>query len=171
MKKWFGKLIEFLIRFINKKQIDMQDYGIGGTEVRGDASEAISEIPQNKTLVVEKLTADAPFKPELIQGLTSLDEVFQHFSPTVGIEFEDAEGKEKEEKLSFKNLADFGVGGITAQSDFLKELTNQKEQFVKIIRQLKSNKLLRKALENRETKEAMLNAIYALTKEIEETEL
>jgi hypothetical protein len=33
---------------------------------------------------------------------------------------------------------------------------------------LKSNKLLRKALENKETKEAMLNTIYALVKEIEE---
>ncbi|NLO03758.1 MAG: hypothetical protein GX126_15800 [Bacteroidales bacterium] len=142
----------------------MQNYGIGGTEVQGDASEAISEIPQNRTIVVEKLTADAPFKPEITKGLTSLDEVFQHFSPTVDLEFEDAEGK----KLLFKSLADFGVKGITAQSEFLKDLTTQKEQFMKIIRQLKSNKLLRKALENRETKEAMLNAIYALTKEIEE---
>jgi hypothetical protein len=168
MKKWFGKLIELLIRIINKKQKDMQNYGIGGTEVQGDASEAISEIPQNRTLVVEKLTADAPFKPEIVKGLTSLDEVFQHFSPSVDIEFEDAEGKGKEEKLSFKSLADFGVNGITAQSEFLKDLTSQKEQFMKIIRQLKSNKLLRKALENKETKEAMLNAIYALTKEIEE---
>ena len=146
----------------------MQNYGIGGTEVQGDASEAISEIPQNRTIVVEKLTADAPFKPEITKGLTSLDEVFQHFSPTVDLEFEDAEGKGKEEKLLFKSLADFGVKGITAQSEFLKDFTTQKEQFMKIIRQLKSNKLLRKALENRETKEAMLNAIYALTKEIEE---
>lgn len=168
MKKWFGKLIELLIRIINKKQKDMQNYGIGGTEVQGDASEAISEIPQNRTIVVEKLTADAPFKPEITKGLTSLDEVFQHFSPTVDLEFEDAEDKGKEEKLLFKSLADFGVKGITAQSEFLKDLTTQKEQFMKIIRQLKSNKLLRKALENRETKEAMLNAIYALTKEIEE---
>ncbi len=146
----------------------MQNYGIGGTEVQGDASEAVSEIPQNKTMVVEKLTADAPFKPEIVKGLTSLDDVFRHFSPTVDVEFEDADGNGKEEKLSFKSLADFGVNGITAQSEFLKDLTNQKEQFMKIIRQLKSNKLLRKALENRETKEAMLNAVYALTKEIEE---
>ena len=170
MKKWFGKLINLLkiIGINNKKKKDMQTYGIGGTEVQGDASEAVSEIPQNKTLVVEKLTADAPFKPEIVEGLTSIEDVFQHFSPTVDVEFEDAEGKSKDEKLSFKSLADFGINGITAQSAFLKDLTNQKEQFMKIIRQLKSNKLLRKALENSETKEAMLNAIYALTKEIEE---
>lgn len=146
----------------------MQTYGIGGTEVQGDASEAISEIAQNKTLMVEKLTADAPFKPEIISGLTSVDDVFNHFKPSVDVEFEDSEGVGKEEKLSFNNLANFGVDGITAQSEFLKDLTNQKEQFLKIIKQLKSNKLLRKAIENGDTKEAMLNTIYALIKEIEE---
>ena len=146
----------------------MQTYGIGGTEAQGDASEAISEIAQNKTLMIEKLTDEAPFKPDIVEGLTSIDDVFNHFSPTVEVDFEDAEGVSKEEELSFKGLADFGVKGITAQSQFLQDLTNEKEQFLKIIKQLKSNKLLRKALENGETKEAMLNTIYALAKEIEE---
>ena len=144
-------------------------YGIGGTEVQGEANEALSEIAQNRTLMVEKLTADPPIKPEIVKGLTSIDDVFDHFSPSVDVEFEDSEGRSKEEKLSFNNLADFGVNGITAQSGFLKDLTNQKEQLLKIIKQLMSNKLLRKALENKETKEAMLNTIYALTREIEES--
>lgn len=147
----------------------MQTYGIGGTEVPNEANEALSEIAQNRTLIVEKLTDEAPFKPEMVAGLTSINDVFDHFRPSVDVEFEDAEGNGKEEKLSFKGLADFGVNGITAQSEFLKDLTNQKEQFLKIVKQLKSNKLLRKAIENKETKEAMLNTIYALIKEIEES--
>ncbi|MGQ1784447.1 MULTISPECIES: type VI secretion system contractile sheath small subunit [unclassified Saccharicrinis] len=146
----------------------MQEYGIGGTEVKGDASEAIGEIPQNRTLMIEKLTDEEPMKPEMTRGLTSISDVFNHFSPTVELEFEDAEGATKEESLSFKSLADFDIKGITAQSEFLKDLTNQKEQFFKIIKQLKSNKMLRKALENPETKQAVLNAIYAMIKEIEE---
>lgn len=146
----------------------MQTYGIGGTEVEGDASEAISEIAQNKTLMVEKLTADAPFKPEIVEGLTSIDDVFHRFQPAVEVDFEDAEGNAREEKLAFRGLADFGIDGITAQSKFLQDLTNQKDQFLKIVKQLKSNKLLRKAIESADTKEAMLNAIYALVKEIEE---
>jgi hypothetical protein len=172
MKRLFGKLISLFKKnkheSLTQKTEDMQTYGIGGTEVQGDASEAIGEITQNKTLVVEKLTADAPFKPEIIEGLTSIDDVFNHFQPSVDVDFEDAEGNSKEEKLAFRGLADFGVNGITAQSKFLKDLTNQKEQFLKVIKQLKSNKLLRKAVENGETKEAMLNAIYAMIKEIEE---
>ncbi len=145
----------------------MQTYGIGGTEVKGDASEAISEIPQNKTLMIEKLTADPPVKPQIVEGLTTIDDVFNHFRPTVDVEFEDVEGKSKEEHLSFHNLADFGTKGIIAQSSSLQNLNMQKEQYFKIIKQLKSNKLLRKALENPETRQAILNAIYAISKEIE----
>jgi hypothetical protein len=146
----------------------MQTYGFGGTEVPNEANEAISEIAQNRTLVIEKLSDEAPFNPEIVEGLTSINDVFNHFSPKVDIEFHDSEGNSKEEQLSFSNLADFGIKGITAQSKFLKDLTDQKEQFIKIIKQLKSNKLLRKAIENPETKEAMLNSIYALAKEIEQ---
>ena len=146
----------------------MQTYGIGGTEVKGDASEAISEIQQNRTLLVEKLSAEAPVKPEVVQGLTNIDEVFNHFKPQVGVEFQDSEGVSRQETLKFGNLADFGIKGITAQSEFLQNLTMQKEQLHKIIKQLKSNKMMRKALENSETKQAMLNSIYAMIKEIEQ---
>ena len=143
-------------------------YGIGGTEAKGDASEAISDIPQNRTLMVEKLTSEPPIKPEIVEGLTSIDDVFNHFQPEIDVDFTDSEGAGKEEKLKFNNLADFGTKGIVAQSEFLQDLTVQKEQFFKIVKQLKSNKLLRKALENQDTKEATLNALYSLIKEIDE---
>lgn len=146
----------------------MQTYGIGGTEVKGDASEAISEIQQNRTLLIEKLSAEAPVKPEVVQGLTKIDEVFDHFKPQVGVEFQDSEGVSRQETLKFGNLADFGIKGITAQSEFLQNLTMQKEQLQKIIKQLKSNKMMRKALENPETKQALLNSIYAMIKEIQQ---
>ncbi len=54
----------------------MQEYGIGGTEVKGDASEAFVEIPQNRTLFIEKLTNEAPVKPQMTEGLKTVDEVF-----------------------------------------------------------------------------------------------
>lgn len=147
----------------------MSMYGLGGTEVKGEASEAILEIPQNRTLLIEKLTENPPVKPEIVEGLTNVEQVFEHYKPKIGVDFEDSEGTTKQETLSFTNLGDFGIKGITAQSQFLKELTAQKEIYLKIIKQLKSNKLLRKALENAETKTALLNAIYALVKELEES--
>ncbi|MBN2736342.1 MAG: hypothetical protein JXR70_05130, partial [Spirochaetales bacterium] len=135
MMKLFGRLNELYERFFEKlkNKPDMQTYGIGGTEVPQEANEAISEIAQNRTLMVEKLTVDAPVKPEIVTGLTSIDDVFNHFLPTIDVGFEDSEGASKEEKLMFKSLADFGIKGITAQSEFLKDLTYQKEQLLKII--------------------------------------
>lgn len=146
----------------------METYGIGGTEVKGDASEAISEIQQNRTLMIQKLTSEAPVKPQIVQGLTKIDEVFDHYKPNVEVEFQDSEGVSRQESLKFGGLADFGIKGITAQSEFLQNLTMQKEQLQKVIKQLKSNKMMRKALENGETKLALLNSIYAMIKEIEQ---
>jgi hypothetical protein len=146
----------------------METYGIGGTEVKGDASEAISEIQQNRTLMIEKLTAEAPVKPQIVQGVTRIEEVFETFKPRVDVEFQDSEGVSRQEKLNFSGLADFGVKGITAQSEFLQNLTMQKEQLQKVIKQLKSNKMMRKTLENSETKLALLNSIYAMIKELEQ---
>src|SRR6056297_2588614 len=146
----------------------MLEYGIGGTEVPGDASEAFAEIPQNRTLICEKLTNDAPIKPAIVDGLQTIDDVFEHYKPNVAVTFEDSEGTQKEETLSFKGLSDFGVKGITAQSEFLQDLSIEKEQYQKIIKQLKGNRLLRKTLENPETKADLLGVMYALIKELEE---
>lgn len=146
----------------------MLEYGIGGNEVKGDASEAFADIPQNRTLLCEKLTGDAPIKPQIVEGLQTIDDVFEHYKPKIEMDFEDSEGAGKQETLSFKGLSDFGMKGITAQSEFLKDLNIEKEQYQKIIKQLKSNKLLRKTLENPETKADLLGVMYALIKELEE---
>jgi len=146
----------------------MAIYDIGGSEVKGDASEAMSEIPQNRTLMVEKLTKEPPIKPEIVEGLKSIDEVFEHFSPNIEMEFHDSEGGSRKETLHFRNLGDFSVKGITNQSEFMHDLAAQKEQNQKIIKQLKTNKLFQKALENEEQKAALLNAINALIKEIKD---
>lgn len=39
------------------------NYGIGGNEVKVDANESIAEIPSNRTLIVQKLTDEAPAAP------------------------------------------------------------------------------------------------------------
>lgn len=145
-----------------------ETYGIGGTEVKSDANEAFAEIPQNRTLMVEKLTNDPPVKPEIIKGIKTIDEVFEHFNPEVEVEFEDADGVSVNEKLKFKNLGDFGAKGITKQSKFLKDLDTEKDQYVKISKQLKTNKLLKTAIADPEAKQSVLDAIRALLTELEE---
>lgn len=47
--------------------MDLGNYGIGGNEVKIDASEGIAEIPQNRTLLVEQLTKDSRWLPKWLQ--------------------------------------------------------------------------------------------------------
>ncbi len=146
----------------------METYGLGGTEVKTDANEAIQAIPQNRTLLVEKLTQNQPVKPVIVKGLKTVEEVFEHFDPKVGVEFEDSEGVLKKEELGFNNLGDFGGKGITRQSKFLKDLNTEKDQYIKVIKQLKTNKILKAAITNPEAKTALIESIKALLTEIEE---
>ncbi len=144
-------------------------YGLGGTEVKLDANEAIQDIPQNKTLFVEKLTSDTPVKPEIVKGLTTIDDVFNHYKPQVNMEFETAEGTTNKETLKFQNLGDFGVKGITNQSAFLKDLSTEKEQYIKIIKQLKTNKILKAALTDEDAKTALKSALKGLIEELNQS--
>lgn len=143
--------------------------GIGGNEVPLDASEAIVEIAPNRTLIAQQLTVDEPVKPELVEGLTTVEKVFEHFKPTLKVDFEDANGATKVEKLEFKNLGDFGVKGITNQSSFLSSLETEKDQYQKIVKQLKTNKILKAALEDPEAKKALYDTLQTLISELKES--
>lgn len=146
----------------------MLEYGIGGQEVRGDASEAISEIPQNKTLMVEKLTANEVLKPELVYGLKTVEEVFEHFKPETLVEFEGNGGTKTSESFQFRNLGDFSSKNLIDRSQFLHDLKIQQDEYLKIIRQLKTNTHLKSVLGNPETKDAFVNTLKALAQELEE---
>lgn len=140
--------------------------GIGGTEVKLDAFEAFQEIQSNRTLVAQKLTNSTSVKPEVVHGLTTTEDVFAHYKPSVDMSFESEEGLMTKETLTFKNLGDFGVKGITAQSSFLSDLNTKQDQYQKIIKQLKTNKLLKAALATPEGKENLMGALQALLAEI-----
>jgi hypothetical protein len=147
--------------------MSIEPYGIGGTEVKQDAFEAFADIPQNRVLLAEKLTHDPPVKPVITEGLTSIDEVFEHFKPKVDMTFETEDGGMRRETLHFKGLADFGAKGIIAQSEYLGDVSMQQLQYQKIIKQLKTNKLLKQALANPETKEHIIKALQSLIQELD----
>lgn len=147
----------------------VEKYNIGGTVAETDASEAFADIPQNRVLMVEKLTAKSASKPEVIQDLTSVEAVFEHFKPTVEMDFETEEGTTRKETLRFTTVGDFGVKGITNQSNFLNDLNAKKDQYQKIIKQLKSNKVLRQALNDSESKQHVVNALNAMIKELSQS--
>jgi hypothetical protein len=145
----------------------MFEYGIGGNVEKIDASEAIADIPHNRTLLVEKLTADDPITPVSVGKLETIEDVFAHFQPNVDVSFEDEEGQEVVENFRFNTVADFLVGNMTKNSPFLKELDNQKAFYNKMVKQLRSNKILQRALQNPDAKAGFVEALQAILAELE----
>lgn len=144
----------------------MNEVEIGGQLVPQQSFEAITQISSNRTLLVQKLSSK-PTKPEPVTGLKTIAEVFDHFKPNVNVEFENEQGAPVKEELNFRNLSDFRKEGITEQSDFLKNLNAQKENYQKFVKQLRTNKILKSALSNPEAKKAYLEALKAMIQEIE----
>lgn len=145
----------------------VEPYGIGGTEVKNDAFEAFADIPQNRALIAEKLTDLPPVKPQVVHGLTDLGAVFNHYAPSVDMEFETEDGASQSEVLNFQGLDDFGPRGITRQSSYLSDLDMKRAQYQKIVKQLKTNKLLKQALSDGTTKENLIAALRVLMQELE----
>jgi hypothetical protein len=143
------------------------EYEIGGNEVKIEGSEAIANIPDNRSMIVEHLTSDDPVKPEAAYGLKTIEEVFAHFMPNIDIEFETEDGQPVEENLTFKNVGDFNIKNMTQQSNFLKKLSHEKNFYEKVIKQLRSNKVLQRALQDPETKAAFIAALTAAKQEME----
>jgi hypothetical protein len=146
------------------------EYGIGGNEVRTDASESIADIPENRTLLVEKLTSEDAVNPEAVTGLTSIEQVFAHYKPQVDVEFQNEEGQSVKETFHFQNVGDFSVRNMTEQSKFLKKTNTEKEFYDNLIKQLRSNKVLQRALENPESKAAFIASLQGVLAELEEAD-
>lgn len=144
----------------------MYNYGIGGNEIKADGSEAISDIANNKTLLVQKLTVNDALKPESVYGLKTVEEVFEHFKPEVSVDFETKDGGVKQEHFTFSNLGDFGAKKIIDNSTYLSDLYTESDQYTKIAKQFKSNKILQSMIANTETHQALVDALSALLVEL-----
>lgn len=151
----------------NNNNMAMFNYGVGGNEVKVDANEAIQEIQENKSLIVSQLTTDETYVPEIVTGLKTVDDVFRHFQPSVAVQHETEDGSVVGEEFRFQNLADFTPKNLVQKSDYLQQLSLEQEQYNKIVRQLKNNKILRNMLENEQTRGAFIEALKEVAQELE----
>jgi predicted component of type VI protein secretion system len=151
--------------------MSMFNYGIGGNEVKVDASESILEIPSNRTLLIQKLTNEQPVGPEAVYDLQTVEAVFEKYKPSVDFEFTTEEGSDLNESMVFKNLGDFGAKSIKENSPFLNKLNTEKEQAYKIVRQLSSNRGLIKAIQDPAVKEAIIELLENAKNEINNNKL
>ena len=92
--------------------------------------------------------------------------MFAHFSPNIAVEFDTEDGQQVTENFRFSNVGDFGVKNMTNNSPYLNSLNMQKEFYETLTKQLRTNKVLQRVLENAETKEAFIAALSALRSEL-----
>jgi predicted component of type VI protein secretion system len=146
----------------------MFNYEIGGNEKKVDTSEAFGDIAPNKTLFIQQLTDNEPLRPEKVEGLKNVEEVFQHYKPKVNVALEKTDGSNINEAFHFANLGDFAPKRLVQQSNYLRKLNIQREMHLNIIKQLKTNKTLKTTLDNAETKQAFIDALKSIVKELDQ---
>ena len=145
--------------------------GIATTILAPDpVGEGFVEISPNKTLFVQKLTNEPPIKPELVEGLQTVEQVFEHFKPNCDVDLDKEDGSTTKENFQFSGLGDFDTKNLINQSAYLKNLSLENDAYLKIIKQLKTNKSLKNVIENPETKAAFVNALRALAFELDAAE-
>ena len=148
----------------------IDDYiGIGGNAVEQEANEGIADIPGNRTLMVNQMTAEEPGVPEIVDHLYTIEDVFKYFDPNIDVNFLDKEGQDVTENFQFSNVGDFSVKSMTQLSPFLNNLSIRKEFYEKVVKQLRSNKVLQRVIANNDTKAAMLIILKELKKQVEES--
>ena len=63
--------------------------GIATTILAPDpVGEGFVEISPNKTLFIKKLTQDDPIRPQIVEDLQRVEDVFAHFNPNVDVELD-----------------------------------------------------------------------------------
>lgn len=89
-----------------------------------ESNAKVTPLDNNKTIIIDQYTSDIEVgNSELFEGAKTMQDVFNHFKPTVDVEFEDEQGGIVSEKLHFNEMRDFeangGKGNLVANSQFL----------------------------------------------------
>lgn len=116
------------------------------SDANGNLGETLNHISANRTLIANKLTVEEVSRPEVVHGLQTVEQVFNHYQPTLHFRFEDAAGFTRSEELRFQTVDDFSCSSIIRQSPFLTRQLAKKRIYLKLAGQLKTNLSLREVL-------------------------
>lgn len=134
----------------------MAKFILGATEkVKRDDSIPVELLPSNKLLYAAKLNneEDADVTPV---RCSNMKEVFEKFHPSFSAELESIEGEQVNADFTIKAMKDFGSKELIEQNDYLKKVYYGKEILNDLEKQLKKNASLRKTMEEKDKKEALL---------------
>ena len=134
----------------------MAKFILGATErVKKDDSIPVELLPSNKILYAARLNSDeeadvAPVK------CTNLKEVFEKFRPSFNVDLETEEGEPVNADFEIRAMKDFTSKELIENNDHLQRTYYAKEMMADLDKQLKKNNALKKTLDDKEKKEALL---------------
>ena len=140
-----------------------------------ESGSAVSALDTNKTLFIDQYTTDAQGEdPELFEDAKTISDVFDHFKPSVEVEFTGEDGGIVSETLHFDEIKDFeadgGRGNLVANSEFLSDQKAQMDSYAKVRKQIEQNKKLRDILKDPKSKEELKDYLEYLLNELKENE-
>jgi Uncharacterized protein conserved in bacteria len=135
-----------------------------------EAGGRVNAISQNKTLYIGQFT-DRVVEPELYQDATNINQVFEHFKPSVEVDFQNEDGEIHEETIRFNEMKDFevdnGNGQLVTNSSFLLNLKSSIDANTKMKRQIEQSKRIRDILGNKQSKQELREVLQYLLDELE----
>ena len=138
-----------------------------------ESNAKVSPLDNNKSIVIDQYTSDVESGDfELFEGAKTMQDVFNHFKPSVNVEFTDEEGGSVSEQLHFNEMRDFeangGKGNLVTNSPFLSGAKSKIDVSAKIRKQIESNSRLRNILKDEKGKAELKELLEELLKEIKE---
>ena len=134
----------------------MAKFILGATEkVKRDDSIPVELLPSNKLMYCARLNSseEADVTPT---RCSNLKEVFEKFRPSFSAELESVEGEQVNADFEIKAMKDFGSKELIDKNDHLQKIYYGKEILNDLEKQLKKNNALRKTVEEKEKKEALM---------------
>ena len=140
-----------------------------------ESGSQVSALDTNKTLFIDQYTSDAQGEdPELFEDAKTIGDVFDHFKPSVEVNFSDDDGGIVTETLHFNEIKDFeangGKGNLVANSEFLSKKKAEMDSVAKVRKQIEQNKKLRDILKDAGSKEELKDYLEYLLNELEEND-
>ena len=130
----------------------------------------VNAISQNKTLYIGQFT-NLVAEPELYQGATNINQVFEHFKPSIEVDFKDENGDTHEEVVGFNEMKDFevnnGNGQLITNNSFLLNLKSSIDANAKMKKQIEQSKRIRDILGNKQSKQELREVLQYLLDELE----
>jgi len=134
----------------------MAKFILGATEkIQKDDSIPVELLPSNKILYAARLNSEE--EPDVTPTrCNNLKEVFEKFRPSFSAELESTGGQQVNANFEVKSMKDFTSKELIEKNDYLQQVYYGKEMLSDLEKQLKKNNALKKTLEDKEKKEALL---------------